>query len=74
MIAAIYSPPRHSITTEEYKAYLTSLGHQFIAAGDWNAKHTTWGLRLTTAKGRNLLNAMANLNITHLSTGEPTYV
>jgi hypothetical protein len=72
-IAAIYSPPRHTISTEEYEEYLTSLGHQFIAAGDWNAKHTTWGSRLTTAKGRNLLIAMARLNITHLSTGEPTY-
>jgi hypothetical protein len=70
-IAALYSPPRHSITVEEYKTYLSTLGQQFIVAGDWNAKNTTWGSRITTKKGRNLLNAMTQLNITHLSTGEP---
>jgi exonuclease III len=47
-IAAIYSPPRHCISSEDYEEYLSSLGPQFIAAGEWNAKHTTWGSRLTT--------------------------
>jgi hypothetical protein len=72
-IAAIYSPPRHRISAEDYEEYLSSLGPQFIAAGDWNAKHTTWGSRLTTAKGRNLLCTMTQLNITFFSTREPTY-
>jgi hypothetical protein len=72
-IAAIYSPPRHCISSEEYEEYLSSLGPQFRAAGDWNVKHVTWGSRLTTAKGRNLLRTMTQLNIKSLSTGEPTY-
>jgi hypothetical protein len=87
-IAAIYLPPRHSISAEDlkktpwlesaselaedYEEYLSSLGPQFIAAGDWNDKHNTWGSRLTT-KGRNLLRTMTELNIKFLSTGEPTY-
>jgi hypothetical protein len=72
-IVAIYSPPRHRISAGDYKEYLSSLGPQFIAAGDWNAKDTTWGSRLTTTKGRNLLSTMTQLNIKFLSTREPTY-
>jgi exonuclease III len=73
MIAAIYSPPRHSISSKDYEEYLSSLGPQFTVAGDWNAKHTTWGSRLTATKGTNLLCTMTQLNINFLSTGEPTY-
>jgi hypothetical protein len=69
----VYSPPRHCISSEEYEEYLSFPGPQFIAAGDWNAKHVTWESRLTTTKGRNLLRAMTQLNIKSLSTGEPTY-
>jgi hypothetical protein len=71
-ISAVYSPPRHCISTDEYKEYLYFLAPQFIASGDWNAIHVTWGSRLTTARGRNLLRAMTQLNI-NPSTGEPTY-
>jgi hypothetical protein len=42
-------------------------------AGDWNAKHTAWGSRLTTTKGRNLLNVMQQYNLDYMSTGEPKY-
>jgi hypothetical protein len=42
-------------------------------AGDWNAKHTAWGSRLTTPKGRNLLNVMQQNNLNYMLTGEPTY-
>ena len=72
-IAAIYSPPKHKITTQEYQQYFNTLGSHFIAAGDWNAKHTTWGSRLTTLKGNMLLRAIQQNNLDYLSTGEPTY-
>jgi hypothetical protein len=36
---AVYSPPRHAISSEEYKEFLLSLGSRFTEAGDWNAKH-----------------------------------
>jgi endonuclease/exonuclease/phosphatase (EEP) superfamily protein YafD len=42
-------------------------------AGDWNAKHTAWGTRLTTPKDRNLLNVIQQNNLNYMSTGEPTY-
>lgn len=69
-IAAIYSPPRHSISSQEFFA---TLGTRFLVAGDWNAKHTAGGSRLITPKGRNLLHAIHQNNLKFLSTGEPTY-
>lgn len=72
-IAALYSPPRYSISAEEYYDFLSTLGSHFIVAGDWNSKHTAWGSRLITPKGRNLLKAIQQHNSSFLSTGEPTY-
>jgi hypothetical protein len=72
-IAAIYSPPRHMISTREYQHYCNTLRSHFIDAGDWNAKHTNWGSRLITQKGKNLLDSILQDDLRHLSTGEPTY-
>jgi len=72
-ISAIYCPPRHTIPTEDYTMLFRSLGARFLIGGDWNAKHTAWGARLTTPKGRNLLHAITGHNCHYLSTGEPTY-
>jgi len=72
-IAAIYSPPRYVISSEEYEDFLLHLGPHFLVAGDWNAKHTAWGSRLTAPKGRNLLHVIQHNNLNYLSTGEPTY-
>jgi len=33
-------------------------GDPFLAAGDYNAKHTHWGSRLVTPKGWHLYNAI----------------
>jgi hypothetical protein len=71
-IAALYSPPRH-ITIQEYLHYFSTLEPRLVAAGDWNAKNTNWGSRLTTHKGRMLLQAIRQENLHTLSTGEPTY-
>ena len=72
-VAAIDSPPRRSISTDEYKDFLQTLGNRFIIGGDWNAKHTQWGSRLTTSKGRNLWRAMSDSNYDYISNGAPTY-
>jgi len=73
IISAIYSPPKHNIKADQYVQYFNSLGHRFIAGGDFNAKHTQWGSKTITTKGRQLLNAMQTCNLNHISTGEPTY-
>jgi hypothetical protein len=72
-ISAIYCPPKHNNICEDYEALFRTLGTKFIVAGDFNAKHTDWGSRITTTKGRELLQAMRNNNLNYLSTGKPTY-
>jgi len=72
-ISAIYCPPRHAISVEEYSTLFRSLGSRFLIGGDWNAKHTAWGARLITPKGRNLFKALSSYNCQYFSTGGPTY-
>lgn len=72
-LAATYCPPKHSISAEQFKDFFQMLGPRFIALGDYNAKHTHWGSRLITPRGRQLLRTMKDNNMQHLSTGEPTY-
>jgi hypothetical protein len=74
-ISAVYSylPPRHSIQQEELEDFFDTLGRRFIAGGDYNAKHTEWGSRLASPRGRVLLKTLENRNYRHLSSGEPTY-
>jgi hypothetical protein len=71
-ITAVYSPPKHNIKTIDYEKFFQTLGHRFIAGGDYNAKYTCWGARTTTTKGRELLKAMKNNNLHHLPSGQPT--
>lgn len=72
-IAAIYSPPRCTIKQNDYTNFLRQLGERFILGGDFNAKNTNWGSRLTTTKGRELYKSMKELKCEALSTGKPTY-
>lgn len=39
-VSAIYSLPRHTISSDESKDFFQTLGSKFFAGGDWNAKHT----------------------------------
>jgi hypothetical protein len=39
-VTAIYSPPKHNIKTMEYEHFFQTLGHRFLAGGDFNAKNT----------------------------------
>lgn len=73
VLSAVYCPPRHQITKDQFKSYFSKLGPRFIAGGDYNAKHTLWGSRLITPKGRQLFQAMKEFNLSHISTGHPTY-
>jgi len=72
-IAAIYCPPRHNLKEEHFKAFFQTLGPRFLAGGDFNRKHTLWGSRLTTTKGRELAKLLQANNYSFLSTGSPTY-
>jgi hypothetical protein len=72
-LSAVYCPPRHTIKEAMFTRFFESLGNRFIAGGDWNAKHSHWGSRLTTTRGRELKKSCDAINLTPMSTGEPTY-
>ena len=74
-LTVIYCPPKHIINTEMFSKFFESLGHRFIAAGDYNAKHPWWGSRSSsgTPRGRQLYATIQSLNLFPISTGEPTY-
>jgi exonuclease III len=40
IIAAIYCPPKRTITAKQFRHFYTSRGHCFLAGEDYNAKHT----------------------------------
>uniref|UniRef100_A0A6M2DRL9 Putative rna-directed dna polymerase from mobile element jockey n=1 Tax=Xenopsylla cheopis TaxID=163159 RepID=A0A6M2DRL9_XENCH len=73
IVSAIYCPPKHTICKENFDIFFQKLGNRFITGGDFNAKHTYWGSRLTTTRGRELHKAIKSNNLTPLSTGEPSY-
>jgi hypothetical protein len=39
-ITISFLPPKHTITHEDLSNFFSSLGHRFVAGGDYNAKHT----------------------------------
>jgi exonuclease III len=40
MVSAVYLPPKPTVKHEQLSAFYNTLGHRFIAGGDYNAKHT----------------------------------
>jgi hypothetical protein len=72
-IAAIYCPPRYNNKHTGYTNLLKTLGNRFLAGGDFNAKNTNWGSRITTTKGRGLQKSIRNLNSICITTRQPTY-
>jgi hypothetical protein len=72
-LAAVYCPPRHTITLEQFQVFFQNLGTQFIAGGDFNAKHQRWGSRLNNPRGRILMDAIMRNNFQLHSTDQPTY-
>lgn len=38
-VSAVYSPPRHAISTEQYKTLIKMHTNSFIMGGDFNSKH-----------------------------------
>lgn len=72
-VSSLYCPPKHTIKEENFNEYFKTLGNRFIAAGDYNAKHTFWGSRLTLPRGRELFKSVETGSMNVISTGKPTY-
>ena len=71
--SAVYCPPRYSIAKEKFDSLFDTLGNRFIAGGDYNAKHTQWGSRIVTERGKNLLKSITSNNLNYITTYETTY-
>jgi hypothetical protein len=72
-ISAVYCPPCHNLKQIHFETFFHTLGPKFIASGNFNSKHTAWGSRLSTMKGRELYRAIHDNNYLTISPGTPTY-
>jgi hypothetical protein len=72
IILAVYSPPRHAIKGEHYITFFKTLGNRFIAAGNYNIKHTHWRSRLNLPKGCELFKAIEDMYLVILSIKNPS--
>lgn len=72
-VSAVYCPPRHNISHQQFRDFFDTLGCRFLAGGDYNSKHTMWGSRLCNPRGRQLYKTINENNLQFLSTGEPSY-
>ena len=72
-VIGLYCPPKHNTKAERYAELFEFVGDRFVMGGDFNAKHTHWGSRLITTKGRELLKVINEKRCEVISTGKPTY-
>ncbi|CAG9122199.1 unnamed protein product [Plutella xylostella] len=72
-ISSIYCPPKHKITATKFNNFFGTLGGRYIVGGDWNAKNTFWGSRLTVTRGRELKKSLDHIGLRVLTTCQPTY-
>lgn len=72
-IAAVYSPPKHKITIQNYTNYFNSVHNNCIIGGDFNAKHHSWGCRANNPRGQVLHNFVTRENLKVLAPPGPTY-
>lgn len=72
-VAAIYAPPRHPCSADNYSDLLDKLGPRFLIGGDWNAKNVRWASRLTNTRGRQLEEAVSLIGGDFITPGKPTF-
>jgi hypothetical protein len=72
-IAAVYCPPKHKISREQFESFFNSLYHCFIVSGDLNAKNQSWGCHSTNPKERSLFQTIYNNHLTILNPLNSTY-
>lgn len=73
VIGSVYCRPRFNLHESDFDRLLSRFGDKFIIGGDYNAKHTFWGSRLSNPKGRELIKSISKNNVLVLSGGSPTY-
>lgn len=53
---AIYCPPNYNVTNFNLSDYFSTKANLFIMSDDYNAKHQSWGCRVTNLQGNFLYN------------------
>ncbi|KAF0699498.1 Uncharacterized protein FWK35_00037541, partial [Aphis craccivora] len=72
-IAAIYSPPKHNVSYQNFSNYFNTINNNFIIGGDYNAKHQSWGCRANNPRGNVLFNFVNTRKFKVLAPPGPTY-
>jgi len=72
-ISSVYLPPHPAISSRQLNQFLKSLGQQFLAGGDFNAKHSQWGCISENQRGKMLQKITENTPYTFISPKGPTY-
>ena len=72
-VAAIYSPPKHIISYENFLNYFNTINNNFVIGGDFNAKHQSWGCRVNNPRGNTLYNFTNSKKFKVLAPPGPTY-
>ncbi|VVC31138.1 Endonuclease/exonuclease/phosphatase [Cinara cedri] len=72
-MVASYCPPKHKITQTQFENFFNSFGQYFVIGGDLNAKHHSWGCHTSNPKGKSLLKAINNKQLSVLAPPNPTY-
>lgn len=70
-VAADYSLPYHTVSSEEYQDVLLILGSHFLVAEDWNAKTYNTGVSLDHIHKLKFIKNYKQLKFNSLSTREP---
>ena len=70
MIGSVYHPPNGETNREEY-LHLLNINQDYVYAGDFNAKHTTWNCGKTNTRGKNQITD--ELGAVVLTPDEPTF-
>ncbi|KAF0749787.1 Uncharacterized protein FWK35_00012778 [Aphis craccivora] len=70
-VAAIYSPPKHNVSYENFSNYFNTINNNFIIGN--NAKHQSWGCRVNKTRRNVLFNFVNARKFKVLAPPVPTY-
>ncbi len=72
-VASVYCSPSCKTDSTAFDLLFQNLKGKWLAGGDYNAKHSMWGSRIITTRGRELAKVIERRNYEAISSGQPTY-
>lgn len=72
-LASVYCSPSVKTSSVDFDFLFQRLSETWLVGSDYNAKHSMWGSRLNTTRGRELATVIERRNYEAISNGEPTY-